>query len=93
MFPGGRAGVWIGTVLITFWVALGSWVSVFPGTIEKLVGVDYGSFEDAWGVSRLKFEVYTLGTLAVVVAIAVLGYFAGAPTRREEALVPVAEPT
>jgi len=37
--------------------------------------------------------VYTLGTLAVVLLIGVLGYFAGTPTRREEALVPVAEPT
>ena len=31
-----------------FWVALGTWVAVFPGTIEKWVGIDY-DFEDTWG--------------------------------------------
>ena len=51
-FPFGRAGVWAGTAIVTFWVLLGSWVAVFPGTLEPLLGVDYGSFEEAWGVSR-----------------------------------------
>lgn len=71
---------------------VGSWVAVFPDTIEKVVGVDYGPFKDAWGVSRLKFETYTLGTLAIVVLVGALGYFAGRPIRREVAAVPVAEP-
>ena len=92
VFPFGIAGAWVGTVVITFWVILGSWVAVFPDTIEKVVGVNYGSFKDAWGVSRLKFEVYTLGTLAVIVLIGVVGYLAGTDTRREVASVPVAEP-
>jgi amino acid transporter len=92
VFPGGKAGAWIATAVITFWVALGSWVAVFPDTIEKVVGVDYGPFKDAWGVSRVKFEVYTLGTLGVVVLIGILGYLAGAETRSEVATVPVAEP-
>jgi amino acid transporter len=87
--PGGPVAVWVCTAVITFWVVLGSWVAVFPDTIEKVVGVDYGSFKDAWGVSRLKFEVYTLGTLAVVVLIGVIGYFAGAPTRRASTTVPI----
>jgi hypothetical protein len=81
----------VATSVITFWVALGSWVAIFPGTIEKVVGVDYGSFKDAWGVSRAKFEAYTLGTLAIVVAIALLGYVAGASTRRESATIAVDE--
>ena len=51
-------------------------MAVFPGTLEPLLGVDYGSFDDAWGVSRLKFEVYTLGTLGVIVLIGVIGYAA-----------------
>jgi len=88
-FPGGTLAVWVGTGVITFWVALGSWVAIFPGTIEKVVGVDYGSFKDAWGVSRLKFEAYTLGTLGVIVLIAVIGYIAGAPTRRTSTTVPI----
>jgi amino acid transporter len=88
-FPFGKLGVWVGTVVVTFFVLLGSWVAVFPDTIEKLIGVDYGSFKDAWGVSRLKFEAYTLGTLGVIVLIAVIGYIAGAPTRRASATVPI----
>ena len=60
-----------------------------PGHDEKLIGVDYGSFKDAWGVSRLKFEAYTLGTLGVIVLIAVVGYIAGAPTRRAWTTVPI----
>jgi amino acid transporter len=88
-FPFGTAGIWIGTIVVTFWVLLGSWVAVFPGTLEPLLGVDYGSFHDAWGVSRLKFEVYTLATLGVIVLIAVIGYVLGAPTRRQVTSVPI----
>jgi len=40
VFPFGKAGVWIGTVVVTFWIVLGSGVAVFPDTIEKVVGVD-----------------------------------------------------
>ena len=89
--PFGTAGIWIAVTIITFWAVLGSWVAVFPDTIEKAIGVDYGSFHDAWGVSRLKFEVYTLGSLGVILLIAVIGYIAGAPTRRRAATVPVSE--
>ena len=67
--PFGRWGIWVATGLITFWVALGSWVSIFPSTLERLFGIDY-AFKDTWGVSFAKFEVLTLGTLAVVALIA-----------------------
>ncbi len=89
--PFGTVGIWIAVTVITFWAVLGSWVAVFPDTIEKAIGVDYGSFHDAWGVSRLKFEAYTLGSLGVILLIAVIGYIAGAPTRRRAATVPVSE--
>ena len=45
------AGIWVSTVIVTFWVVLGSWVGVFPDTLEKLFGVGYG-FKDSWGVDR-----------------------------------------
>jgi amino acid transporter len=90
VFPFGMAGLWVGTVIVTFWIILGSWVAVFPGTIEPLIGVDYGSFTTAWGVSRGKFEALTLGTLGVILVIGVIGYILGAPTRRELATVPLA---
>ena len=54
------------TVLITFWIVLGSWVAVFPDTLERLFGVGY-NFKGNWGVSAATFEVLTLGTLVVIV--------------------------
>ena len=86
--PGGTLGIWLATGLITFWVALGSWVAVFPGTLEPLLGLEY-DFKDAWGVSQLKYEVLTLGTLAVIFAITVIGYLAGASTRSRTVTVPL----
>ena len=86
--PFGKAGVWGMTAIVTLWIVLGSWVAVFPGSIEPAIGVSYGSFTDSWGVSRLKFEAYTLGTLGVIVLLGIVGYIAGAPTRREIAGAP-----
>lgn len=80
--PGGNAGLWICTVLATGFIALGSWVAVFPGTLESLLGVKY-DFHDTWGVSRGHFEALTLGTLAIIVAIAVAGCVLGARERRQ----------
>ena len=92
-FPFGTAGLWAGTIVTTLWVLLGSWVAVFPGTIEPLVGVDYGSFTDAWGVSRGKFEALTLGTLGVILLIGIAGYVAGARVRGETVDVPLDRPS
>jgi amino acid transporter len=85
-FPFGAKGIWIGGLLTTFWVALGSWVAVFPGTLEKLFGLQY-DFKGTWGVSRAKFETLTLGTLAVIVVIALVGYWLGRPVREQQAIV------
>src|SRR3954464_11831641 len=82
--PGGMAGMWISTVLITFWVALGSWVAVFPGTLESLFGIDY-NFVDTWGVSRSTFETLTLGTLGVILLLALVGYAMGRDVRAQTA--------
>src|SRR5437588_3600653 len=78
----GKHGMAIGSSVITLWVVLGSFVAVFPGVLDKIFGVPY-DFKDNWGVSRAKFEVYTLVTLAIIVGIAVVGYLAGASVRRE----------
>ena len=78
--PGGKAGIWVSVTLITGWMVLGSWVALFPGTLEELFGKSY-SIEDNYGVSRVRFEVFTLGTLAVIVLIGIAGYIAGAGVR------------
>ena len=62
--PGkGNIGIWIAAATVTFWAALGSWVAVFPGTLEPLFGLSY-DFKDNWGVSRATFEGLTLGPSA-----------------------------
>jgi amino acid transporter len=89
--PGGTPGIWIATVLITLGVALGSWVAVFPGTLEKLFGLSY-DFESTWGVNRATFEALTLGTLAVIALVAIVGYAFGRRVREEQAVeIPIAE--
>jgi glutamate:GABA antiporter len=80
--PFGTAGAWISTALVTFWIALGSFVAVFPGVLEKVFNVPY-DFHDEWGLSRGKFELYTLGTLAVIVAFGLVGYYFGAGVREQ----------
>jgi Amino acid transporters len=80
--PGGSAGLWVCAVVIYAWVALGSWVSVFPGTIEPVLGIKY-DFGGTWGVSRTTFEVFTLGTLLVIAAFCAAGYWWA--RRREDA--------
>jgi amino acid transporter len=86
--PGGNRGMWIAGALTTFWVALGSFVATFPGVLEKLFGLSY-DFQDAWGVSRATFEELTLGTLAVVLAIALIGYALGRSVRENVAVIPL----
>jgi amino acid transporter len=80
--PWGMTGIWISTILVTGWILLGSWVAVFPDTLERLFHVGYG-FKGSWGVSQWTFEGLTLGTIAVIVVIALIGYAAGAGVRRE----------
>ena len=87
--PGGTRGMWIAAGLITFWVALGSWVAVFPGTLEKLFGISY-DFKDTWAVSRGTFEALTLGTLAVILLIAIVGYITGRGVREKAAAIALA---
>jgi amino acid transporter len=78
--PGGMLGLWVMTALTTGWMVLGSWVAIFPGTLDELFGRTY-SMHDVYGVSRARFEVFTLGTLAIVVVIGIAGYIAGAGVR------------
>jgi amino acid transporter len=84
--PWGMAGIWISTVLVTFWIALGSWVAVFPDTLERLFGVGYG-FKDTWGVTQTTFEWLTLGTLVVIVLVGLAGYALAGRVRSETVTV------
>ena len=80
--PWGMAGLWVSTILTTGWILLGSWVSVFPGTLERASGLTY-DFKGTWGVSRGTFEGLTLGTLAIITVVALIGYYFGAGVRQQ----------
>jgi amino acid transporter len=86
--PGGTLGMWVAAVLTTLWTALGSFVAVFPGTLEGLFGLDY-DFKGTWGVSHGTYEALTLGTLAVILIIALIGYVLGRSVRERVAVLPL----
>jgi amino acid transporter len=86
--PWGLPGLWVSTVLILFWIALGSFEAVFPDVLEKIFGVGY-SFKDTWSVSRGTFELLTLGTLGVITIFALAGYAAGARVREQTVDIPL----
>src|SRR5437016_1193937 len=86
--PWGMPGIWVSTILITGWILLGSWVAVFPDTLERLFGVGYG-FKDSWGVTQGKFEALTLGTLGVIMAVALIGFWFGREVRAQGAEIPL----
>jgi len=69
-------------VLCFAWILLGSWVAIFPGTLERLLGLEY-DFNEIWGVSQTVFEVFTLGTLAVLGVLGGVGYLRGKGLRLE----------
>jgi amino acid transporter len=71
--PFGRAGAWVLTLIVMFWIALGVTVAVAPGVLEGLLGIDY-DFAEIWGLDQARVELFTLGTLAVLAGIALAGY-------------------
>jgi amino acid transporter len=80
--PVGDGGFTVMVGICTVWIVLGSWVAVFPGTLEAVFGVAY-PFKDYWGVSRATFEVFTLGTLGALALLGLIGYLRGRRVRDE----------
>ncbi len=90
--PGkGNLTMWLLVAIVSLWALLGSWVAVFPGTLEPLLGVEY-DFKDTWGVTRVAFHSLTLGTLAVMFLVAIVGYMAGKRVREREVVIPIEVP-
>jgi len=84
----GNGLMWVCATVTTAWMLLGSWVAIFPGTLEELTGHSY-SMMDSYGVSRIRFEVFTLGALALVLVFGVIGYILAAPVRAQTVDVPL----
>jgi amino acid transporter len=82
--PGGNVGAWVAGGICTAFILLASFVAVFPDVIERALGAGY-DFKGYWGISRLRFETFTLGTLAVIIAFALFCYWIGRPVREQEA--------
>lgn len=88
--PFGTWGFRISLGLVYAFILLGSWIALFPGALEKVLGVDY-SFTSTWGVSRTAFEAFTLGTVAVLLAVGVLGRLVAARLDRSAPQTPAAD--
>jgi amino acid transporter len=86
--PWGMTGLWISTILTTGWILLGSFEAIFPDVLEKIFGVGYG-FKGSWGVPRWEFEALTLGTLAIIILIGVIGYAVSGDVRSDVAMEPL----
>lgn len=87
--PGGNRVMLACSGLITFWVVLGSVTAVFPGGLNHAFGIGY-SIKDEWGVSGATFFGFTLGTLAVITAVSIAGYFAAGNVRSKTVEVTIA---
>jgi len=78
--PGGVRGFQaIGTVLFLY-ICIGSIGVVFPGTLESIFGLEY-DFQEIWGMARADVQIFTAGTMLVVILIAVAGYLGGKKLR------------
>lgn len=78
--PVGNVGFTVLGGIAFLWILLGSWVAIFPGTLDRLFGHEY-DFLDEWGVDQGPFTALTLGTLIVLAALAIVGYVRGAKIR------------
>ncbi|MFF9511347.1 cytosine permease [Streptomyces sp. NPDC014724] len=83
--PFGTAGFMCCAGLVYVWILVGSWSALFPGTLESVLGIGY-DFHDIWGVSRLTFEGFTLGTVTALLLIGTAGH---AVARRRRAPEPL----
>jgi amino acid transporter len=71
LVPGGNTGAWVCVVLTMFWVVAATVFSLWPGLLTSTWNADYA------GVSRGTFEVYTLVTVAFLLAVAVVFWAVG----------------
>ena len=69
--PGGNAGAWICVILSMFWVVAATVFSLWPGLLTYTWSADYAN------VSRSTFEIYTLVTVAFLMALAVVFWAVG----------------
>ncbi len=79
--PGGALGAWAAVIITELFVIVTVITLVWPGGINAMFGQSY-SVEASWGVSRTFFEVVTLGSLLVMVALGLAFWRLGEQKRR-----------
>jgi glutamate:GABA antiporter len=79
--PGGALGAWAAVIITELFVVVTVITLVWPGAINAMFGRSY-SVEASWGVSRTFFEVVTLGSLLVMVALGLVFWGLGERKRR-----------
>src|SRR4051812_43800759 len=88
--PWGNKGAWICGVLCTAWSMLATVALLYPGFGTSDPD---SSLPDGWAGQRGAYEASQFIPLAVLIALGVLFYLMGAPTRAKAAEVPLADPT
>jgi amino acid transporter len=86
--PGGMLGVWLAGGLCTLWAALATVALLYPGFGTSNPD---SSLPDGWAHQRGSYELSQFVPLAVLIALGVMFYVLGAPTRRQGAEIPISE--
>ena len=86
--PGGNAGAWIVSVLCTGWAALATVALLYPGFGTSDPD---SALPEGFAHQRGQFELSQFVPLAVLIALGLLFYAAGTPTRRRGATIPIAD--
>jgi amino acid transporter len=85
--PGGMVGVWIVGGLAEFWALFSVIVLLWPGFLTAHPDTSLPA-----GFTRMQYEVSQIIPLIVLLALGVLFYLLGAPTRRQQVDVSLEEP-
>ncbi len=84
--PFGMAGVWVCTILTTFWAVFASVVAIFPGFLD---GQALNNADLPSQVSRVKYETISLVAIGVTLVAGLIFYWLGKPTRDAMVAVPL----
>jgi amino acid transporter len=74
--PGGKIGLWTCAVITTFLSVVTCITLLWPGLINNILGQSY-SITANWGMSRVRFEVFTLGSFVILLLLGVVFWAIG----------------
>ncbi len=79
--PGGVAGVWICSIVTTFWAILATTTGIFPGLLSNGKILDNSALPD--GVTRIQFTTYAFIAIAATLVVGAVFYAMGSSTRKD----------